>query len=208
MNCDDLRERLPLLIYGDLSPEETRLANSHLADCAACQREREALIATHHSLDSATVPDVAIDLPSIHGRALAMQARSMRRWKRFAIAAGSLAACLLAFLLIRPDVRVGDGQLVIRWNSKTEQQPQAEQAPIVVQQPQPRDADLDERIRVLSELVQVLTLQMESNDQQRREELEVLITRLDLLRIQSQQRWDETKRDVSALYTAQFGRRE
>src|SRR5258708_4608856 len=123
MNCDDLLERLPLLIYGDLSAEETRLANSHLADCAACQHEREALIATRDNLNSAPVPNVAIDLAAIHGQALAMQARSMRRWKRFAIAAGALAACLLAFLLIRPDVRVGDGQLVIRWNSKPEKTP-------------------------------------------------------------------------------------
>jgi hypothetical protein len=131
----------------------------------------------------------------------------MRRWKRFALTAGALAASLLALLLIRPDIRINNGELAIRWAVPTEQ-PRNNETVAVAQQPLPRDTELEERIRVLSDLVKLLNLQMESADQKRRDELEVLIARVDLLRIQSQQRWDETNRDVTALYTAQFGRRE
>lgn len=207
MKCDNVRERLPLLIYGDLGADETRDAHAHLNGCDRCRHERDSLLATRQALDAPTVPEITVDVASIHAQSMAMQAQSMRRWKRFAIAASALAACLLAFLLIRPDVRVSDGQMVIRWGSEPERPGLNESA--IARAPQAaRDRDLEERIRMLSDLVQVLYFQMEHADQKRKEELEVLITRLDLLRIQSQQRWDETQRDVNTLYTAKIGRRE
>jgi hypothetical protein len=207
MNCEQLRENLPLLIYGDLSSDAARQANHHLENCAGCRVERDALLSTRQALDALPVPEVRVDVAAIQNQALAMQARTLRRWKRFALAAGSLAACLLAFLLIRPDIRINNGELAIRWAAPAEP-PRNNEPVTVVHAPPPRDIELEERLRVLSELVKVLNLQMESADQKRRDELEVLIARVDLLRIQSQQRWDETNRDVAALYTAQFGRRE
>lgn len=208
MKCDNVRERLPLLIYGDLGADETRDVHAHLNGCDSCRHERDSLLATRQALDAPTVPEITVDVASIHAQSMAMQAQSMRRWKRLAIAASALAACLLAFLLIRPDVRVSDGQMVIRWGSEPERPGLNESA--IARAPQTaRDRDLEERIRVLSDLVQVLYFQMEHADQKRKEELEVLITRLDLLRIQSQQRWDETQRDVTTLYTStKLSRRE
>jgi Putative zinc-finger len=207
MKCEQLRERLALLIYGDLNPDEMKPARDHLDQCAACRRERDSLISTRQALDSAPVPDMRINVAAIQNQALALQARSMRRWKRFAFAAMALAASLLALLVIRPDIRINDGELAIRWAAPAEP-PRTGEPIFLAQAPPVRDAELDERIRVLSNLIQMLNLQMEGADQKRRDELEVLIARVDLLRIQSQQRWDETNRDVTALYTAQFGRRE
>src|SRR6266545_659417 len=169
MNCEQIRERLPLLIYGDVNADEARKANEHLADCPACRHERDALLTTRQALDAPTVPEVAVDVASIHAQALAMQARSMRRWKRFAVAAAALAASLLAFLLIRPDVRVGDGQLVIRWG------PEREQPPALAQAQPSRDSDLEERIRLLNSLVHSLQKQMDSSDQQFRKDVEFML---------------------------------
>ncbi len=203
MNCEHLRERLPLLIYGDLGSEEEQAANAHLAGCPDCCQARDALVATRHALDSAAVPEATVDLRAIHAETLAMQARTMRRWKRFAIAASTLAAGLLAFLLIRPDIRVGDGQLVIRWAPSTEQMHATAPAPQSV-----RDADLEERIRLLNSLVHSLQKQVDGNEQQVRKEVEYALVCLELLRIQSQQQWEEIRRDMGVLHTAQIGKRD
>src|SRR5260221_14766460 len=111
MNCELLRERLPLLIYGDLNSDETRQVNDHLVACLACRLERDALLSTRQALDSVPAPEVRVDVAAIQAQALATQTRSMRRWKRFAITAGALAASLLALLLIRSDIPINNGEL-------------------------------------------------------------------------------------------------
>src|ERR1700730_1440811 len=116
MNCENARELLPLEIYGDLAADDRTELLRHLEGCDACRCERETLRDVRQSLDAASVPKAAVDVGRIHQDAVATQHRSLRRWKRSAFVIGSLAAGLLLVLLIRPDIRIGNGQFVISWS--------------------------------------------------------------------------------------------
>jgi len=50
MNCQKLEENLPLLLYGDLSPQEQAACDEHLAGCATCRAAREKLEQLHRVL--------------------------------------------------------------------------------------------------------------------------------------------------------------
>ncbi|MFZ0961153.1 MAG: HEAT repeat domain-containing protein [Terriglobia bacterium] len=50
MNCQELEECLPLLLYGELSPAEQAACNEHLAGCANCRAAREKLERFHQVL--------------------------------------------------------------------------------------------------------------------------------------------------------------
>lgn len=50
MNCQELEESLPLLLYGDLSPRERSACEEHLAGCASCRAAREKLEHLHQLL--------------------------------------------------------------------------------------------------------------------------------------------------------------
>ena len=47
MNCTEVQELLPALIYGDLEPEARTAVETHLAQCAGCREEQAALGAAH-----------------------------------------------------------------------------------------------------------------------------------------------------------------
>ena len=67
---------------------------------------------------------------------------------------------------------------------------------------------MEQRAQILNDLIVALRDEIERSDRQRRHDLEVVIAGLDLLRVQSQLRWNETKNDVTALYKAQFGTKD
>ena len=50
MNCQELEENLPLLLYGELSPWEQAACDEHLAGCAGCRAAREKLEQFHRVL--------------------------------------------------------------------------------------------------------------------------------------------------------------
>ena len=43
MNCVEICERLPALLYADLAANEAAAVQQHLAGCEVCRREYEAL---------------------------------------------------------------------------------------------------------------------------------------------------------------------
>ena len=51
MNCQKLEESLPLLLYGELSPDEQAACDEHLAGCASCGAAREKLEQLHRVLE-------------------------------------------------------------------------------------------------------------------------------------------------------------
>jgi hypothetical protein len=127
----------------------------------------------------------------------------VRRWRRQALAATALAAGLLAVLLIRPEVRVADGALGVRWKEP------APPSAAVGSAPQPvRDPETAERLDLLAKLVRALADDAEGRDKDRRAEIAALRARFDLLAAQGQARWQEIQRDMGVLYRAQFARRE
>ena len=59
MNCQDLEENLPLLLYGELSASEQAACEEHLAGCANCRAAREKLEQFHQVL--AQRPQVEVE---------------------------------------------------------------------------------------------------------------------------------------------------
>ena len=60
----------------------------------------------------------------------------------------------------------------------------------------------------MGQIVQALAAGAESTDRQRQEQLAKLREEIAAMNTQNQKRWSQTQRDVSALYTAQFGSRQ
>ncbi len=52
MNCDTVRTRLSLFLYGELSFDEEEQVEQHVAGCAECRRELEAEKSMHAALDA------------------------------------------------------------------------------------------------------------------------------------------------------------
>lgn len=203
MTCDEARGSIPLDLYGAL--DDAGALHAHLESCPACRKDRDEVRAVCAALDTATTPAVNVDAAAIHAQAIAAARAALRRWKRRTLAAVALAASLAAVLLVRPQVEIGNGAFVVRWADRpAEPRPVERITPIVRAAPE-RDRDLDDRMRILSDLVLALRQDVESTDQKRRDEVSVLVARLEALRLQTLRNWDETRRDVKALYTAQFG---
>ena len=81
MHCSEMRELLPLHLYGDLPPEQAAGVDKHVAECPACRRDRDALQAARRILDAVPGPAVHVDLSRIYARSSRLQQRRLRRWQ-------------------------------------------------------------------------------------------------------------------------------
>jgi anti-sigma factor RsiW len=205
MNCPEARGRLPLLLYGDLTPAEAAPVEAHLAGCPACRRESDALAQVRLLLDQAPVPEEPVDLPALYRRAAERQRRRLRRWRWAAVTGFAAAAAVLLLALgLNLEVRLEPHQVVVRWGRPPDPPAQTpreapQPAPVAVR-PEPRPAvDLRDQVQVLSELVQALADDVEARDRGHQEQLARLQARLDEWRRQTTQRWMDTERDVAAL---------
>jgi hypothetical protein len=77
----------------------------------------------------------------------------------------------------------------------------------VIRSEPPADPRVEERLKTMGEILQALAASAENSDRQRQDQLAKLREEMATMRNQSQKRWTETQRDLSALYTAQFGAR-
>ena len=82
MNCQELEENLPLLLYGELSPEEQAACDEHLAGCASCRAAREKLEQLHRVL--AQRPRVEASPALLAEARMALDAALERRAARLA----------------------------------------------------------------------------------------------------------------------------
>ncbi len=202
MKCTEVRAALPLLIYGEPSPQDAAL-REHLLVCATCRRECEALTGVRRLLDDAVVPHVAVDLTQIHRTLAERQLRRERRWRHVAVALGALAAVLLLALGLRLELRLDANQLVVRWGDP----PTGGTGVPPVQTHDRRDAgptvpaeSIQAELRVLSDLIHALKLDADERDQLCAERLERLEKHVRALQSQSDQRWSATEENVAALY--------
>jgi hypothetical protein len=212
MNCPQARDLLPLLLYGDLAPGDAATVEAHLAACAACRRERDALRQVRQALDAAPPAAAEVDLPRLYRAAAQAQERRFRRWRRAAFALGTLAAALVLFAVLPGlEFRCEAHQFSVRWGAPPAPQPTPPPAP-EPRGPEPERVqfvsttapDVEERLRLLSDLVQLLSADADARDARRRREFDVLRAQLNDLREQSQRWRRSTERDVAALYAVQF----
>jgi hypothetical protein len=199
MNCAEARPHLPVLLYGDLGPEAARAVQDHLAGCAACRREYAGLGQVRAALDAVPVPAVQVDLARLHQEAAARQLGRLRAWRRAALACGTVAALLVLVFGLRLQVRLAPHEVVLRWGDVPATNP--------VPPPHPplTDSEVEQRLQLMSNLIHALADDLESRDAQQAESLRHLQARLDTLHLEDSVRWGAARRDIAALYTAQFG---
>ena len=77
MNCDDIRRSIQDYVTRELEPENRRLFDAHLVECATCQRELAIMTAVVSTLDHQPVPEPS---PGFRGKVLA----SLPRQRGFA----------------------------------------------------------------------------------------------------------------------------
>jgi hypothetical protein len=206
MNCPDVRARLPALAYGDLGPTEAAAVEEHLAKCAECRQEVACLRGVRRLLDAAPAPAVSVDVAAVYRRAAERQARSARRWRRIACAAGvGLAAAIALAVGLRLEVRVEAQQVVLRWGAPpAPPAPPPPPAPAVRPLPPAVSDVTEEQLRLLSELVQALAADVRGRDERQQQEIDALRRRVQEVQLQSVQRWESAERDLTAIYQAQF----
>jgi predicted anti-sigma-YlaC factor YlaD len=212
MNCSQVRDHLPLLLYGDLDGETVRMVQAHLARCPPCQRERAALQRVRRELDAVPSPEVSVDLPRLFQEAASRQARQIRRWQRAAFAVTGIAAALVLFVALRLEVRVGANQFTLRWGTApAEAMSPPTTAPVsevVVRHETTMSPELEERLHWMSDTLHALADSLDVRDARMRLSLEgrvdTLEAHLENLRRQNGQRWNDTERSVAAIYKAMF----
>ncbi len=211
MNCPQIREQLPDLLYGELAPDAASSVAAHLNLCGACRREFDALKDVRHALDAVPPATAQVDLPRLYRAAAQAQDRRSRRWRRATMALAALAAGLvLVALLPSLEIRVEAHQFAVRWGAPppvlppaplpTPVPPEAERTQFV-SVPAP---DVEEQLRLLGDLVQRLADDADRRDVRRSRDLEMLRTQLTDQREQARQWRLATERDVAALYAVQF----
>jgi hypothetical protein len=197
MKCTDVRAVLPLLIYDEPSVDDVAM-KEHLASCPACRRELEALQGVRRLLEIAPVPQVAVDVAQLQRSVAERQLRREGNWRRAALGLGGIAAMLLLALGLRLEVRLEANQLVVRWGDPPIVQ--AFRPDHIVSESQDGKPDLQEELRVLSDLIHALKQDADERDQRSAERLDRLQKHVSALQSQGDLRWDTTEKDVAALY--------
>jgi hypothetical protein len=203
MNCQETREQLPSFLYGGLAPEVQEAAEAHLATCADCRHELDALSQLRRALDAVRPMTAAVDLPRLYRAAAVAQERRFRRWRRAALALAGLAAALGLFAILPSlEFRLEAHQFTLRWGAPPPL-PLPHSAPLP-SQPKPEEGtsfvstktpDIEERVQTLTELVSLV-----ADDRKNRSDLENLRQQLNELRQQIRQLRESTDRDVAAMY--------
>src|SRR5262249_33228172 len=139
--------------------------------------------------------------------AAAAHQRRLRRWRRFSVVLGvAAAAALLLALGLRCEVRMEAHQFVVRWGAPpTAGAPQPPPAPVIEERLRGGiSPEVEERLRLLGDLVEMLAAEGEARDRRQCEELVRLKARLHELH-QDAANWHAiAERDFSALYGVQF----
>ena len=119
MKCTHVRNRLPELLYDDLSAADQAQLREHLAQCSECRSEYASLLEVQHSLNRVDVTEISVNLPLLYRQVADHQARASRRWRRLALAVGGLAAAVILLFVLRLEIRLGAEQVVVRWGAST-----------------------------------------------------------------------------------------
>lgn len=203
MNCTDARAALPLLIYGELGPQEGAL-RQHLTGCPACRHEYESLQGIRRALDAVPTPRVEVDLPRLYQSVADRQAQRLRRWRRIAVALSAAAAVLLMLAVLRVQIRLDAGQLLVRWGEPPGKQEErgggTAAAPVQVRADPTAAAETEAQLRLLSDLIHALKDDGDDRDQRFQQRLDRLQDHVRALQTQADQRWTTTEQDMAALY--------
>lgn len=206
MTCHEAHHLLPLLLYGDLTPADEALVQTHLAACAACRLELGTLTGTRRQLDRVEIPSVPVDLVGVYRELSRRQLEQTRHWRHLTVGIClATAAALLLAVGLRFEIRHEPGQLVLRWGNPAERPAAAGEIPPAPPAMETRDSTItQEQLVLLGQLLQTLAGEMDVRDQRARQELRTVRAQLQDLQRQVLQRCQATEQDVAALLAAQF----
>jgi hypothetical protein len=118
MHCQELNDRLLLLAYDDLDPQERARCEEHLVGCPACREELAALRDTQRLLDLAPERQTQIDLAAVCLRIAARERRSRIFW-RWGLGVAGIAASVAAVVCLSSfDVAIEPGRVVVAWQQR------------------------------------------------------------------------------------------
>lgn len=116
MNCDEVRNEQPALLYGELEPGVREAVERHLVSCSACRAERDAHLRTMRLLNQwpEAEPPAAAASPVPREVSHALPPAGIFRFLR-PIAFGAAAAAVLfgVLVLVGGEVRYAEGRLVV-----------------------------------------------------------------------------------------------
>ncbi|MBW3600109.1 MAG: zf-HC2 domain-containing protein [Planctomycetes bacterium] len=212
MRCDQVKQSLVDLAYGELPRGDSKDVKAHLVACDRCRVEWEALAESRELLDHAAdfpPADVVKILAEAHRREVVAARRRRRRVWSAVAAAALLAAVGIAQLQFerRPS------QVIIGWSD-------ADPAPVSPPQAPGRDpiveklqADLDasaaaladcrRRLDDLDQLAVLIVQELKSDDLRRAHAIESLHERIEEVRRQNDARWQAVGRGFHNWHLAQ-----
>jgi hypothetical protein len=115
-NCN-MREALMSYLYDEATPEETRLVESHIKECASCSRELNEfrqLRARLQQWELTDLPVVRVNLPDPAKSFLSVFKELFALTPVWAKACGALAAAMLVLAILGTDVSIGQNGFALR----------------------------------------------------------------------------------------------
>lgn len=199
MNCHNIRELLPSLVYGELPDEDSAAVRHHLDRCPSCEEEHRGLLRLRRSLDLVVADESRVDLSRLYRQAFETDQRRARRWRRAALAFLAAAAGLLILVFARLEVRVEGHQLTFRWGSPPEQH-QAITTPATAS-PRPSPGVRPEDFEALRQLVHAAIDDAHYRDEDRQTAILELAAKLEWL----EAAYLNARQDIRTLYIAHSG---
>jgi hypothetical protein len=208
MNCSQVRDNLAGLLYGDLPGSLKADLQNHLAGCAGCRQEYQALEAVRRLLGRPATPEVRVNLPQLYRQAAERQERRLRRWRRTA-ALVTAAAALFAFFAfgLRLEARIETYQLVLRWGSpppapegQGASLPAATTPAPELPKEVPSNRSAEEQLQLLSKLIHALVDDLQALERRGREDSYQFQARLQAVQQQSVRRCADLQRSIDGLY--------
>jgi hypothetical protein len=193
MNCASVRALLVESLGDDLPAEQRSALETHLAGCADCRRERATLAHVCRLLDATPAPVVQVDVAAIHAEAARREARRARRWRRLSVGVGLAASILLVVSVWRMELRVEGHQVTLRWGAP----PPAPQ-PLGTDQ-RHDDRGIEEKVKLLSDLVQALAVDVQMRDVAQQEAVARLQARLTQALNEASRSRAVSEQDISTL---------
>lgn len=120
MNCSDVVNQLPELLYGELEGQDLQAVERHLADCAACMAEYTSLRRTMELLDRWPAVESNLDVRSMMRRLGSLPGRQQnlpgpwrQTWRPALLGAAATLLLLVSVVGLGANIRFAEGRLAI-----------------------------------------------------------------------------------------------
>ena len=205
MTCDELRAKLLDLVYEELPDDEQRPCEEHLAGCASCRGEFDALKQTTAALDSLPVPKGKTRVTELLRHAAVDSQRGARRWRRLAVAATAAGLLIGAFAALGMRIEATPQHVTFYFGERPRAAaPDTPVQPATFADPWPAIGQQADELARLDDLFRLLATEYQTDRQ--RQQLQLVGLRQDTTAISRELalRWALLRRDVDDMYAFQY----